>query len=139
MAEFTESQRDFLDRNLLGVLATSRRDGSPQVSTIYFSRVGDLLYVGTTKASAKFQNAGRHPAVALVVNEGPAQIVVYGTAEQLTEDPERVDRYRDHRADTGRKGSEFGTPPGGDAFAAELDQAGSGLLRITPTSVLGGE
>ena len=134
--ELTDEQRDYLDRNLLCMLATSRRDGSPQVSTLHYSLQDDGIYVGVTRDSAKWHNAGRQPRVALLVNEGRAQVVVYGTAEQVGDDPERVDRYRAHRTQTHGKGGELGLPLEGDAFRELLDSGNRAMLRITPERVL---
>ena len=135
----TDEQRAYLDRNLLGVIATSRRDGTPQLSTVHYSVQDDGIYVGVGRATAKWHNAGRQPRVALLVNEGRAQLVVYGAAEQVGDDPERVDRYRAHRTQTFGKGSEMGMPPDGDAFREQLDAGNRALLRITPERVLHNE
>ncbi len=134
--ELTDEQRAYLERNLLCILATSRRDGSPQVSTLHYSMQDDGIYVGVTRDSAKWHNAGRQPRVALLVNEGRAQVVVYGTAEQVSADPERVDRYRVHRTQTHGKGGELGLPLEGDAFRELLDSGNRAMLRITPERVL---
>ena len=134
--ELTDEQRAYLDRNLLAILATSRRDGTPQVSTVHYSVQDDGIYVGVGRGSAKWFNAGRHPRVALLVNEGRAQVVIYGAAEQVGDDPERVDRYRAHRTQTHGKGGELGLPPEGDAFRELLDAGNRALLRITPDRVL---
>jgi PPOX class probable F420-dependent enzyme len=133
---FTDEQRDYLERNLLCVLATTRRDGSPQVSTVHYSLQGDEVYIGVGRDSAKWHNAGRNPRVALIVNEGRAQVVIYGTAEQVGDDPVRVDHYRVHRTITAAKGGEYGVPPAGDAFRDQLDAGNRAMLRITPDRVL---
>lgn len=86
--------------------------------------------------SAKWRNVGRRPRVAVLVNEGRAQLVVYGAAEQVSEDPERVDRYRVHRTQTHGKGGEMGLPREGDAFRDMLDAGNRAMLRITPERVL---
>lgn len=132
----TDAQRAYLDRNLLCILATSRRDGSPQVSTIHYSLQGGDIYIGVSRDSAKWRNVGRRPRVAVLVNEGRAQLVVYGAAEQVSEDPERVDRYRVHRTQTHGKGGEMGLPREGDAFRDMLDAGNRAMLRITPERVL---
>ena len=134
--ELTDEQRAYLDRNLLAVIATSKRDGTPQLSTVHYSMQDDGIYVGVGRDSAKWHNAARQPRVALLVNEGRAQVVVYGAAEQVGDDPERVDRYRAHRTQTHGKGSEMGMPPEGDAFREQIDAGNRALLRITPDRVL---
>ena len=135
----TDEQRAYLDRNLLCVLATSRRDGTPQVSTLHYSLQDDGIYVGVGRDSAKWRNVGRQPRVALLVNEGRAQLVVYGTAERVGDDPERVDRYRAHRTQTHGKGGELGLPQPGDAFREMIDAGNRALIRITPERVLHNE
>ena len=137
--DLTDEQRAYLDRNLLCILATSRRDGTPQVSTLHYSVQDDGIYIGVARTSAKWHNVGRQPRVAVVVNEGRAQLVVYGTAEQVGDDPERVDRYRAHRTQTHGKGGELGLPQEGDAFREVLDAGNRALLRITPERVLHNE
>jgi len=135
--EFTPDQRAYLDRNLQGVLATSRRDGSPQLSTIHFSRLDDGIYVGASRSSAKWHNARCEPRVALLVGEGSRQLVVYGRAERVEADPERFERYREHRSNTAAKGSELGAPSDPAAFRALIEEGNRALLRITPERVLG--
>ena len=137
--DFTDEQRAYLDRNLLAIIATARRDGSPQISTVHYSVQDDGVYVGVGRDTAKWRNAARQPRVALLVNEGRAQLVIYGAAEQVGDDPERVDRYRRHRTQTAGKGSEMGMPAEGDAFRAMIDQGNRALLRITPERVLHNE
>ena len=134
--DLTDEQRAYLDRNLLAIIATARRDGSPQISTVHYSVQDDGVYVGVGRDTAKWRNAARQPRVALLVNEGRAQLVIYGAAEQVGDDPERVDRYRRHRTQTAGKGSEMGMPAEGDAFRAMIDQGNRALLRITPERVL---
>ena len=137
--DLTDEQRAYLDRNLLAIIATARRDGSPQISTVHYSVQDDGVYVGVGRDTAKWRNAARQPRVALLVNEGRAQLVIYGAAEQVGDDPERVDRYRRHRTQTAGKGSEMGMPAEGDAFRAMIDQGNRALLRITPERVLHNE
>ena len=137
--DLTDEQRAYLDRNLLAIIATARRDGSPQISTVHYSVQDDGVYVGVGRDTAKWRNAARQPRVALLVNEGRAQLVIYGAAEQVGDDPERVDRYRQHRTQTAGKGSEMGMPAEGDAFRAMIDQGNRALLRITPERVLHNE
>ena len=137
--DFSDEQRAYLDRNLLAIIATARRDGSPQISTVHYSVQDDGVYVGVGRDTAKWFNAARQPRVALLINEGRAQLVIYGAAEQVGDDPERVDRYRRHRTQTAGKGSEMGMPAEGDAFRAMIDQGNRALLRITPERVLHNE
>ena len=119
------------------MLATTRRDGSPQLSTIHYSLLDDGIYIGASRASAKWHNARRQRQVALLVNEDARQLVIYGRAERVEADPERFERYREHRANTAAKGSGLDAPSDSAAFRAQLDEGDRALLRITPERVLG--
>jgi PPOX class probable F420-dependent enzyme len=139
----TPEQDDFLSSHVLAVLATSRRDGSPQISTNNYSYDGEYIYFSVTTSRAKWVNALRQPRVAVAVNEGRKQLVVYGVAEGITDDPLRLRLFRKHSAFTrANGGTNLGdralpVPPGDDAeYARQLDEAGRVLLRITLAKVL---
>lgn len=87
---FTDEQLAFLRAHHQAVLATGHRDGSPQVSTVVYAVDGEHLLISAKSSTSKFRNAARQPKVAVVVNEGHAQLVVYGTAETIADDPLRA-------------------------------------------------
>jgi PPOX class probable F420-dependent enzyme len=91
MSAFTDEQREFLTTHRQAVLATGRRDGSPQLSTVVYTVVGDDVIVSTKRYTAKWKNALRQPRVALLVGEGHKQLVVYGTATGIADDPARAE------------------------------------------------
>jgi len=128
-AVMTEAQERFLRQHRLAVLATGRRDGSPQVSTIYYDYDGADIVISVTSDRWKWKNAIRQPKVALLVNEGRQQLILYGTAEGISDDPERLELTKRLRR---RAGTEF---PDDATFAAELDGAHRTILRITPQRV----
>ena len=86
----TPEQKEYLGNSGLCVLATGRRDGSPQVSTLNYTMQDDKLVLSVKHDRAKWLNAKRQPKVALVHNKGRRQLIVYGTAECIDEDPMRV-------------------------------------------------
>jgi PPOX class probable F420-dependent enzyme len=90
MRVYTDEQRQFLTDNKQAVLATGRADGSPQVSTVVYAVDGDDVLVSTKSYTAKWKNALRQPRVAVLVNEGRRQLVIYGAAESIDSDPERA-------------------------------------------------
>ena len=90
----SDDQKEYLERNKLCVLATGRRDGSPQVSTVMYDFDGEDIVVSAKSYTAKWRNAVRQPKVALLVNEGRKQLVIYGTAETIERDPERAELTR---------------------------------------------
>lgn len=128
----TPEQAAYLRERQLGILATSRRDSSPQQSMITYLFDGEHLLVSVTKDRAKYHNVLRQPRVSLLVPDGRQQVIVSGTAEVI-EGAER-DRYiiaiREHQGDP--------LPPDYDLerFSARLDELGRVILRITPERVL---
>lgn len=91
MQVFTDEQFAFLTGHTQAVLATGKRDGSPQVSTVVYAVDGQQIVVSAKSYTSKYRNAARQPNVALAVNDGHAQLVVYGTAETIEDDPLRAE------------------------------------------------
>ncbi len=85
----TPEQVDFLKNHSQAVLATGRKDGSPQCSTVMYQFDGTDMVMSIKSFTAKWHNALRQPKVCLVVNDGRTQMVVYGTAEGFAGDPDR--------------------------------------------------
>lgn len=85
----TPEQDEYLKNHRLAVLATGRQDGSPQVSTIMYHYDGTDIVTSVKSYTAKWNNALRQPKVALLVNDGRKQLVLYGEAEGIADDPER--------------------------------------------------
>jgi PPOX class probable F420-dependent enzyme len=79
-AELSHFQSDFLKSHRLGVLATTRRSGAPQVSIIAYNYDGNDVVISTGDQSAKYKNASKRPEVSLIVTDGGKAVTVYGTA-----------------------------------------------------------
>ncbi|MEZ4502664.1 MAG: TIGR03618 family F420-dependent PPOX class oxidoreductase [Dehalococcoidia bacterium] len=129
----TPEQDRFLREHNLCVLGTGRRDGSPQLSTVYYHYDGADIVISATRDRAKWVNAMRQPKVALVVNNGRKQLIVYGTASGVTDDPERLRltrRVREHR------GVDV---PDDETLSRELTEAKRAMLRIVPDRVYSNE
>lgn len=129
MAELTPEQDRFLRKGNLCVLATGRSDGSPQVSTVYYHFDGTDIVISVTTDRAKWANAMRQPRVALLVNEGRRQCIVYGVAEGVPDDPERLRLTRRVREHRGAAVSDDET------LAVELNRDHRAMLRIIPELV----
>lgn len=126
----TEQQEQFLRDHRLAVLATGRKDGSPQASTIMYALHGDEILVSVTKDRAKWKNALRQPKVSMVVNDGRKQLVLYGTVRPVKDDPERLEAHKLIRAAMGR-------PVDDEAeYLRTLDEQQRVILAISPTRVL---
>jgi PPOX class probable F420-dependent enzyme len=126
----TSEQREYLGKSGLCVFATGRRDGSPQVSTLNYTVQDDKLVLSVKHDRAKWKNAKRQPRVALVHNKGRRQLIVYGTAECIEEDPMRVRVARRHREILGRP-----APDDDAGLIAELDADNRVMMRITPDRI----
>jgi PPOX class probable F420-dependent enzyme len=79
--EPNDLESEFLKSHRLGVLATSRRSGAPQVSIIAYNFDGNDVVISTGDQSAKYKNASKRPAVSLIVTDGGKAVTVYGSAE----------------------------------------------------------
>lgn len=130
--EWDPDHRRFLDDHVWAVLATGRRDGSPQQSMIGY-RVDDegRILVSVKAYTAKWKNAVRQPRVALTVPDGREHLVVYGTAEAIDTDPERAELTADVFARL--SGNDRPDPA---TIVPMLDQQQRTVLRITPDRTL---
>ena len=123
-------QEQFLKDHRLAVLATGRRDGSPQVSTIMYALHAGEIVISVTSDRAKWKNAVRQPKVSMLVNEGRKQLVVYGTARAVEDDPERLELHKLIREAMGR-------PVEDEAeYLKLLNDQNRTILAITPDKVL---
>jgi PPOX class probable F420-dependent enzyme len=88
MAKLTDKQAKlFLDKNL-GVVATIRKDGTPQLTPTWIDYDGESILFNTAEGRAKPRNIRRDPRVTIFVQnpENPWQwISVTGPAETTTE------------------------------------------------------
>jgi PPOX class probable F420-dependent enzyme len=79
----TFDPRDLLGESRLGVLATIKADGLPQLSPVtpYYNRKADVIYVSMTEGRAKTANLRRDPRAALEVTsaDGWAWATAEGT------------------------------------------------------------
>lgn len=85
-------QEAFLLAHRIAVLATGRRDGSPQVSQVLYEYDGNDVAMSVKSYTAKWKNILRQPRVALLVHEGRKQLILYGNARPIDSDPERIQK-----------------------------------------------
>ena len=132
MTVFTPEQEAFLKDHVWAVLATGRKDGSPQVSMIGYAWDGSSILVSIKSYTAKWRNALRQPRVALLVHEGRKQLVIYGRAQALADDPERLDVSRQVFERLSGKPVDVAE----DEFREMLDGQKRTVLKITPESAM---
>jgi PPOX class probable F420-dependent enzyme len=126
-AELNDLQRDFLKSHRLGVLATSRRSGAPQVSIIAYNYDGNDVVISTGDQAAKFKNASKRPEVSLIVTDGPKAVTVYGDASIVR--GEAAEMLREQRLQPPR-------PAGAPAPARTAPNRGERvIIRFTPDRV----
>ena len=128
----TPEQEQFLKQGRLGVLATGRRDGSPQQALIAYDYDGTDIVIQTGGQSVKARNIARLARVCLLVADGGRNLAVYGSAEVLAGGPERRVAIRRARSRTRAE-----TPDDDAALDAELDERGTVALRIVPERAMG--
>ena len=122
-------QVQFLKDNQLAAFATGRRDGSPQLSHVVYDYDGKDIVISIKSYTAKWHNARRQPRVAMLVHEGRKQLVIYGRAEAIAEDPERIElTARVFRRITGKQVEV------GEDFIQGMNAQKRTILRITPES-----
>jgi PPOX class probable F420-dependent enzyme len=126
-----EQEQTFLTDHVWAVLATTRRDGSPQQSMVGYVVDDEGRLVISTKAyTAKWHNVRRRPSVSLTVPDGRVHLVIDGTVELIEDDPIRAELTAD--ALVAMFGGERPDPA---AIVATLDEQQRTVLRLTPRSV----
>jgi PPOX class probable F420-dependent enzyme len=126
----TPDQDSYLREHHQGVLATGRKDGSPQASLIMYDFDGTDIAISVTSDRAKYVNAVRQPRVSMVVVDGHKQLILYGTATGVDADPDRLELTKRIRASMGRPAEDDDA-----TLSAQLDEAKRVILRITPDRV----
>lgn len=79
----TPEQEQILREERLAILATLRRDGSPQLTPINYVYQDGRLLISTTRDRAKYHNIRRHPQVSLCIlrPQGRPYVTVFGRAQ----------------------------------------------------------
>ena len=120
----------FLREHVWAVLATGRRDGSPQQSMVgYVVDDAGRIVISVKAYTAKWNNAVRQPRVCLTVPDGRVHLVLYGEAEAIDRDPERAELTADVFARLSN-----GPRPDPASIVGTLDEQQRTVLRITPAS-----
>ncbi|HYF46499.1 MAG TPA: TIGR03618 family F420-dependent PPOX class oxidoreductase [Acidimicrobiales bacterium] len=131
MTVWDDEAAAFRDAHVWAVLATGRRDGSPQQSMVGYAVDDEGRLVVSAKAyTAKWRNALRQPRVSLTVADGREHLVVYGTAEAVAHDPLRAELTADVFA--ALSGADRPDPA---SIVPLLDEQERTVLRITADKV----
>lgn len=131
-AAMTDEADQFLRSRLWAILATGRRDGSPQQSMVGYVVDDEGRIVLSIKSyTAKWKNALRQPRVSFTVADGRAHLVIYGTAETIDADPLRAELTADVFARLSNADR-----PDPASIISTLDEQQRTVLRITPEHVI---
>lgn len=123
--EPTPEQAALIEEQPLGILASVKKDGSPQLTPVYYAYEDSQIIISITRTRAKYHNVKRNPQVSLcVVKEGGRPYVtIYGRA-----DVEEEDIVEGTKAVFQR----FSTAALPDNFEQALREQQRVLLKITP-------
>jgi PPOX class probable F420-dependent enzyme len=127
-------QDAFISKSVLGILTTLRRDGSPASSMVTFARLGDELFLSTTRDRLKGKHLIRDPRLALTVIN-PDSSLKFVTVEGVA-DIEEADQGRYNRAIAAANAA-HGLPWVGESAVAMLGAPGRFIVRIRPRRVYG--
>lgn len=129
----TAKQAEYLSDHRWALLATTRHNGSPQVSMLAYHWDGVDIVFSIRSTTAKWANALRQPLVVVTVTEGETYLSVSGHAERVDRDPMRAtltERLRDSLE-----------PAHYAALQADIDAGLDArkrvILRVTPERAVG--
>ncbi len=121
----TSEQEALIQEQSLGILATVKKDGSPQLTPIYYAYEDGQILISITKTRAKYHNIKRNPQVTMCIvkPEGRPYVTVSGRAE--IEEQDIVDG-------TAHVFKRFSNRPLPDNFEDSLREQQRVLVKITP-------
>jgi len=131
-----EAVDDFLAGAHHAVVSTIRKDGSPQVSAVWYLLENDVFYFVTMAKSAKCRNLDRDPRIGICIDGGPRDyrsVMIYGSAEICYD---YDDFYRDTRFRIFRR--YYDSDDETRAYIEEVGSSGGGvLITVRPDRVIG--
>ncbi len=87
--------RAFLQERRFAVLGTINRDGTPQLSTMWYLLEGDTIMMNTKVGRVKERNMRRDPRISLCFEEGYNYVTVSGNVEFIDDQQTaQADIYR---------------------------------------------
>ena len=84
-SKIDDNVRAFLEQPRHCVLATLNRDGSPQLTVMWFELVDDIVVMNMTRGLVKDRNLRRDPRASICVEDGPRFVTLSGRAEIVEE------------------------------------------------------
>jgi PPOX class probable F420-dependent enzyme len=121
MPEISAAESQWLKDHSLCILATGRKDGSPQQSYIGYQFDGSQFLMGGQATSFKMKNLARQPRCSLSITDGRGYVVVYGRAE-LVEDAAEMEKLQARFGPRAAPPRPAGGPPAGAPPARPMGQ-----------------
>ncbi len=125
---------EFLQIPLHATVGTTRADGSPQLSPVWYIYENGLFYISITKNTAKYRNLQRDPRISLCIDGGREDlrtVMVSGTVEIIEKGDPR------QRPIQGRLIQHYiADPTAAKQYAEESADWESILLIVTPWKVI---
>ena len=116
--------RDFLSQPLIADIVTLKKDGSPQITPVWYDFDGTYLYVSTTTDRAKARNIKRDNRIAVSIrNEDAQKVALFDATADILDD-------KDHVA-VRRIAARYMPPDEVDGFVSTLE-ANRVIVRVTP-------
>ena len=76
-----EPVRAFLEQPRVCVMGTIHRDGSPQLTVMWYDLTGDTVVLNMTRGLVKERNLRRDPRMSICVADGPRYVTLSGVSE----------------------------------------------------------
>lgn len=74
----TPAMRDFLAETHFAVMTTINKDGSPQLTVMWYELQGNEIMLNTKQGRQKVYNIRRNPRVGFIVEAGYRYLALYG-------------------------------------------------------------
>ena len=79
--DIPDNVRAFLEQPRHCVMATINRDGTPQLTVMWYDLVDDVVILNMTRGLVKERNLRRDPRMAICVEDGSRYVTLSGRAE----------------------------------------------------------
>ena len=87
----SEKARALLQERRFAVLGTINKDGSPQLTTMWYLLDGDMILMNTRAGRTKERNMRRDPRISVCIEDGYSYVTISGTVE-MVDDPQVAQR-----------------------------------------------
>jgi PPOX class probable F420-dependent enzyme len=87
----SEKARALLQERRFAILGTINKDGSPQLTTMWYLLDGDVILMNTKAGRTKERNMRRDPRISVCIEDGYSYVTISGTVE-MVDDPQVAQR-----------------------------------------------